>query len=820
MARQGPPGTLLHRLATTLLAVVAACDAVPQRFDALPTPVGSAVLVSRGLQDQPGPWSCVDAAHDAYLREWAVVIAGDAAAVGERIRALNNPLEGGTSPGTAGNWMSDLQAVQGFSRRHASTLRRLESLDEELLSAWSVCLGPAWTERIDALRVDRAIERWRGVAEAQGPAILDLRLMIPRAAVDEMQARQVREALRDYAVRLEPLVRRLAEARLRAPLEGIRVRRDMEAANPTGKIDERKVVEAVKAGMRPPLDAILRLDLEMLDQLQGALAADVVERLREAVVDAASRSGPRYGPELLAPVTAELPSIDAPTRRAIREAIAEHEAQDRLLRDRLVAIMKRDPRDPEAEGIRKARRAALDALNERVVKALPESMQRVTRLMRRESVKELRETLEEILDPAVAARFDRELPPPAPEPPPRRLPVRTGSDVLGQLLPSEFGAWATIRLPSLAAGDPDREEIISALAQEAGERWAVELRGSLDRLRPMQTAVEEGLRTEVSLAELQRRLRTAIAELDAARSRLQLIEDPLLAEVAALAGRAMGDPAVERLRLERATEFAGLGWRDMPVHTLFRLDREATIDLPSLVEEMDLDEDGRAIADMALVDSAVPLIEGAEMLRQSCVQSLRGLVLDIKRLQLQKVPDAEAGPQLSKAIRSAASSVMVAAETRIDLQRSLLERILEALPVDQARDLRRGYWRRAYPEIFLERRPFAPAADRLLQGLRDGGALQAAAEGVLEARERALDEVLPEMIAARKKWPTDPINPGPATLATMDREAPVLGTLLRLREEIDARALRSLASLHGDDDAAWQVLATWASDRPSAFDGL
>jgi hypothetical protein len=163
---------------------------------------------------------------------------------------------------------------------------------------------------------------------------------------------------------------------------------------------------------------------------------------------------------------------------------------------------------------------------------------------------------------------------------------------------------------------------------------------------------------------------------------------------------------------------------------------------------------------------------------------------------------------------------MVAAETRIDLQRSLLERILQALPVDQARDLRRGYWRRAYPEIFLERRPFAPAADRLLQGLRDGGALEAAAEGVLEARERALDEVLPEMIVARKKWPTDPINPGPATLATMDREAPVLGTLLRLREEIYSRALRSLASLHGNDDMAWQVLATWASDRPSAYDGL
>jgi hypothetical protein len=805
-------------MASLLLTALAACDAVPQRFDALPVPMGSAVLVAPGLHDQPGPWSCVDAAHDAYLHEWAVVMAGDAAALGERIRALNNPLEGGRSPGAEGNWMGELATVQAFARRHASTLRRLESLDAELLATWSTCLGPAWSDRLESLRIDRAIDRWRAVAEAQGPAILDLRLMIPRVAVDATEEAVVREALRDYARRLEPLVRRLAEARLRAPLDGIRIRRDMQAAGTP--IEERKVLEAVRAGLRPPLDAILRLDLEVLDQLKSALSPELESRLREALVDAASRNAARVGSELLAPVAAELPSIDARTRRAIREAIAEHEAADQRLRDQLVELMKRDPRSPEVDKVRKARQVALQALNERVIQALPESMRQATAAMRKQGVASLRETLETILDPAVAARFDRELPPPPPAPPPRRLPVRTGSDVLGQLLPSEFGAWATIRLPSLAAGDPDRETIIAALAQEAGERWAVELRGSLDRLRPMQQAVEEGLRTDVSLAELQRRLRTAIAELDAARSRLQLIEDPLLAEAAALSGRAMGDPAVERLRLERATDFAGLGWRDMPVHTLFRLDREATIDVPALLEDLDLDEDSRAIADMALVDSAVPLIEGAESLRQACLQALRGLVLDLKRVQLQKVPDSEAGTHLARAVRSAASLVTVAASSRIELQRELMDRIGQALPPEQTRELRRGYWQRAYPEIFLERRPFEPTAERLLRGLRDGGALEAAAEGVLEARDAALDELLPRMVEARKAWPTDPLNPGPATLATLDREAPVLGTLLRLREEIDSRALRSLASLHGDDETAWDWLATWASERPGAFDGL
>lgn len=818
MARLGLPGTALARMgAPLLLAWFAGCDAIPQRFDSQPVPMSTAVLVGPGLHDQPGQWSCVDAAHDAYLREWSQVIADDAAMLSERIRSLNNPLEGAANA-PAGNWMNDAALVQSFARRHASTLRRLESLDADLLAAWSTCLGPAWSDRLEALRVDRSIDRWRGVAEGRGSAIIDLRMMVPRAAVDPQEAPRIREALRDYARRLEPLTKRLAEARLRAPMEAIRIRRQQEAS--TGKVDERAVTEAVQSDLRKPRDAILRLDLEVLDELQASLPQDTIERLREAVVDAADQGRPRYGREMLAPVTAELTSIEPSARREIREAIAEHEAEDRRLRDRLATLLREDPRAPEVAELRKARAKAREKLNARVVAALPESMRRATKSMQNENVAQLRETLSRILDPAVASRFERELPPPEPAAPVQRLPIRTGSDVLGQLLPSDFASWAAARLPSLAAGDADREEVIAAMVQDAGERWTVELKSSIDRLQPMQKAVEEGLRSAATLAELQRRLRMAIAELDAARSRLQLIEDPVLADVAALAGRAAADPEVERLRLERATEFAGLGWRDMPVQTLFRLDREATVDLPSLIDQLDLDEGSRAIADMALVDSAVPLIEAAELLRQACVQSLRGLVLELKRLQLRGVPDAELGPHVGRIVRGAAASITVAADARIELQRGLVQQIAQAVPPEQARSLRRAYWQRAYPEIFLERRAWETAAERLLEGLRDGGALQAAAEGVLEARERALDETIPELVAARKKWPTDAMNVGPGTLASMDREAPVLGTLLRVREEIDARALRSLASLHGDDEAAWQFLEQWASERPWAFDGL
>ena len=48
----------------------------------------------------------------------------------------------------------------------------------------------------------------------------------------------------------------------------------------------------------------------------------------------------------------------------------------------------------------------------------------------------------------------------------------------------------------------------------------------------------------------------------------------------------------------------------------------------------------------------------------------------------------------------------------------------------------------------------------------------------------------------------------------------MLALTLRVRDEIDARALRSLASLHGDDPAAWRAIVDWARERPFEWESL
>lgn len=206
---------------------------------------------------------------------------------------------------------------------------------------------------------------------------------------------------------------------------------------------------------------------------------------------------------------------------------------------------------------------------------------------------------------------------------------------------------------------------------------------------------------------------------------------------------------------------------------------------------------------MALVDAAVPLVESAEALRQACVQSLRGLVLEIKRAQLQGVADHKLGAVVGKAVKSGAAAVGVAAEARIALQRGLMTRVAEALRPAEARMLRRAYWQSAYPELFVERKPIGATVDRLVDSLPPASDARAAADALLEAREEAIDRALPEMLEARRAWPTDALRLDRRTYEQLEREAPVLALTLRLRDEIDARVLRSLASLHGDDPSAW-----------------
>jgi len=76
------------------------------------------------------------------------------------------------------------------------------------------------------------------------------------------------------------------------------------------------------------------------------------------------------------------------------------------------------------------------------------------------------------------------------------------------------------------------------------------------------------------------------------------------------------------------------------------------------------------------------------------------------------------------------------------------------------------------------------------------------------------------MIQARKRYPTEAMKVRRETFTQIEREAPILGFILRLREEIDARALRSLASLHDNDPAAWQAVIDWGGEHPFSFEGL
>lgn len=799
-------------VAAMALLVLAACGGPEIRFDATPPPVSTAALVALGLHDDPEAWGCVDAAHDRYLQQWRELARDEARAISDRVRELRGPFQFGDR---TDNGMADIYEQLG--KRHAQLMRRLATLDDGLLNEWNECLGAGWAERLDQLRVDRSIQRSRAEAESGGTTILDLRLMIPGLGLDDATRAQLRAEMQEYARRLEPIARQLAQARLEAPIER---QRELERQRAVGdKTDLGPTDARIAARQRTSVDAMLQLGLSTVERLRGSLPDPTLDRIRDALVDAADQGRPRFGAELLAPIAAELKPIDDRTRAEIRTAIEAHETADRVLRERFATLAQRDPGDPALAEIRAQRRQILKALNAKVLSLLPESMQPSMKRVQGESVAELRREMDLILDPAVAARLQAQLPDPEPAAPVHRLPIRNGTNSLLQMLPPDFAAWAAIRLPALAEGDLDRSEPIRLLVQDAGERWTAEMGRSVERLEPLLDPVRQALGDpNASLNETQRRVRAAVSEYDTARANLQRIEDEALENAAAVAGVARDDPRLERMRMERATEFAGLAWRDLPVHTLFRLDREATIDLPTVLEEFELSSGARAVADMMLVDNAVRVIESAETLRAATVAALRSIVLDAKRSLVRGVPEREMGAELERAIRSASTGVAVAAQARIDLQRALLQRVCDTVEPDEARALRRAYWERAFPELFVERRPVQPVIDRLVESLPPQGDLRVAADALLEARDAALDAAIPELVETRRQWPNDANRIERGTFAQIERQAPALGVALRIRDEIEARLLRSLASLHGDDPERWRAVAEWSRERPWAYE--
>ena len=116
--------------------------------------------------------------------------------------------------------------------------------------------------------------------------MLDLRLIVPSLDLSSAQQQQLREALHDYARRLEPMARKLAEARLRAPAQTIRLR---DAALERGeKPDEAAIALQVRKSVRKAHDAIISLDLTTIELLRGALPEPSLDRLRDRGHDSIS----------------------------------------------------------------------------------------------------------------------------------------------------------------------------------------------------------------------------------------------------------------------------------------------------------------------------------------------------------------------------------------------------------------------------------------------------------------------------------------------------------------------------------------------------
>ena len=321
---------------------------------------------------------------------------------------------------------------------------------------------------------------------------------------------------------------------------------------------------------------------------------------------------------------------------------------------------------------------------------------------------------------------------------------------------------------------------------------------------------------DISVPEAQRRLRALVSEVDSARNALTKIEDDTIAELAAVLGLDSSDPRVERLRIERVVAAANIDWRKIPMGSLLKIDREATIDLPTAFAQAQLSPEACAITDSAIIDAAVPLVESSDRLRTVTIDALRSFVLNAKKMTLEYKFDesnqATSEELLHEMITSATKSVDASARARVEIQHGILQDTCSALPDDDARELKQAYWRFAYPEIFYDRHPAEYMLGQLMAELPQDESREQATR-LLQTRQNAQDELLNRIIDARKLWANNDFAINKNNFDQLQRRAPALAILLNVREEINVRALREMALMAGKDSNAWSKLTEWV-DTP------
>ena len=764
-----------------------ACKENPYRFDVVPMPVGSSSLIRAGYHGDQKSWACIDKIHDEYLTKWQSVVQREMTSIIASISKRSNPFD----PRMQGSWMKDVEFMEQLRNRHGTLLSQLSLLDQNLFTQWSDCVGADHAAMIEAISMDRAIACAKSVATPGAPSFVDLREVLTNLKFTTEQRALFDEQMSIYTRALLPAANAFAAATIRRPMDG-----------------NDDAINLAKS-------KITALNVRTIEMLQGIADQDVVDRFKIGFVNQESWKPTDW--QKAAPLLmVRLPNLQQTQRVEIAKIVLEWEKDDRELALKIATAMLRGKDDPRAQLSKDARQELLKQRNMAMIKVAGDQYKDSLAPLRKQSGQQLRDSISALLPVDSLNDVFAVLTLPPPDATPDGWPIRKSAETFALFLPPDFQSWVESRLRPLQPHGDTETAVSITLLGDSVEAWNKTFQEHLITIKQTEERMKDVSSTDVSLPEAQRRLRALVSDVDSARNALTKIEDDTIAELAAVLGLDPSDPRVERLRIERVVAAANIDWRKIPMGSLLKIDREATIDLPTAFAQAQLSPEAGAITDSAIIDAAVPLVESSDRLRTCTIDALRSFVLNVKKISLEYKFEEEnqaLGEELfHELLTSANKSVEASARARIDIQHGILQDTCSALPDDDARELKQAYWRFAYPEIFYDRHPAEYMLGQLMAELPQDESREQATR-LLQTRQNAQDELLNRIIDARKLWVNNDFAINKNNFDQLQRRAPALAILLNVREEINVRALREMALMAGKDSTAWSKLTEWV-DTP------
>jgi hypothetical protein len=714
--------------------------------------------------------------------------------------------------------------------RQKALLARFAALDADLGMAIAGLgeHGPRISERFLALR---SLDRVNAALEADGGSVLaDLRDLVDAARgdpglepLDARQAAALAASLDQFEFRVRPLRDAAAQAAIELAVDWRQLEDDSPPADslvgPEIRGDAREgAVARIEFERTAAARARLARALTRIADLDDAVAAEIAAidaDLGQAVRLALLRNRTRDGSVGIAVralafkalVASSSPELEAKTReRILREREAFLAADEEQLRQVLAVIREGtvpgvfEPGGPGAGGRRLDRLRSIDEMRHSLVRNFDELLVRLTgaefeaRLDRLSEIprESLAESLAEIAGAGRVGRLLAALPadfprPDEPAPGPidvspegvreRRifLPDPVGPKELARfagrcgLAAAEFAAW-----PGIHAAYRERRDTNLA---EAGPRFDAALKEAV-------SSVMDGKDS--------RRISSSIARVFALSDEIRaawLAEDEtLIADLAVAAGRAPPAGEVAFWRRERIEAARRIRWYEIPGGEIFRIPREATVDLATVAGGLALAGPDREAIAALLADLSVDA--AAESVRTEWALAIRRIfALAAEREAGDGRFDPEENPEDRAELDRIRRPAVAAGEQLVRIHRTFLERIVARLPRDLGRDLREAYVAAAYPGWLGE----PGGIDRELERLRIDGRIgpdaSARALVLLDARDEARDAALSDLLDWKDRIAGERAD-GEESAARFRRDDPLFTLALARRREADLRCAR------------------------------